>query len=179
MQHQGGGQLSSQQRHSWLASVFLFLLCSHMWWLKERKKRENKREKEKTLIPSWGTTLKTPCQPGYLPKALLPNIIILGVKGGHNSLHSSYAYHSSYPFLNQEPAFISFSLLLLINFSWSILGTRWTFLKIHILSICGRMIGYEKTALLFPRKWIFYIQSLRKFPWFSKSRYLSQFIERM
>ena len=29
-----------------LNQVFLFLLCSHMWWLKGRKKTENKREKE-------------------------------------------------------------------------------------------------------------------------------------
>ena len=51
MQHQGGGQLSSQQKHSWLASVFLLLVCSHMWWLKGRKKRENKREKEGEANP--------------------------------------------------------------------------------------------------------------------------------
>ena len=50
--------------------------------------REQKRER---LVQSWGTTIKTPCQPGYLPKALLPNTITLGVKGGHNSIHSSYA----------------------------------------------------------------------------------------
>ena len=50
--------------------------------------REKNRER---LIPSWGTTIKIPCQPGYLPKALLPNTITLGVKGGHSSIHSSYA----------------------------------------------------------------------------------------
>ena len=49
---------------------------------------EKKRER---LIPSWDTTIKTTCQPGYLPKALLPNTITLGVKGGHNSIHTSYA----------------------------------------------------------------------------------------
>ena len=50
--------------------------------------REKKRDR---LIPPWGTTIKTPCQPGYLPKVLIPNTITLGVKGGHNSIHSSYA----------------------------------------------------------------------------------------
>ena len=44
--------------------------------------REKKRER---LIPSLGTTIKTPCQPGYLPEALLSNTITLGVKDGHNS----------------------------------------------------------------------------------------------
>ena len=34
----------------------------------------------------------------YLPKALLLNTITLGVKGGHNSIHSSYADL----FLNQD-----------------------------------------------------------------------------
>ena len=29
-----------------LHQVFLFLLCSHLWWGKGRRKRENKREKE-------------------------------------------------------------------------------------------------------------------------------------
>ena len=29
-----------------LHHVFLFLLCSHLWWGKGRRKRENKREKE-------------------------------------------------------------------------------------------------------------------------------------
>ena len=43
---------------------------------------EKKRER---LIPSLGTTIKTPCQPGYLPEALLSNTITLGVKDGHNS----------------------------------------------------------------------------------------------
>ena len=51
LQHQGDGQLNSWWRHSWVASVFLFLLCSHMWWLKGRKKRENKREKEGEANP--------------------------------------------------------------------------------------------------------------------------------
>ena len=45
LQHRGDGQLSSRWRHSWLASVLLFLLCSHMWWGKGRRKRNNKREK--------------------------------------------------------------------------------------------------------------------------------------
>ena len=44
MQDQGGGQWGSWWRHSWLPSV-LFLLCSHMWCGRGRKKRE-KREKE-------------------------------------------------------------------------------------------------------------------------------------
>ena len=50
--------------------------------------REKKRER---ILPSWGTTIKTPFQLEYLSKALLPNTITLGVKGGHNSIHSSYA----------------------------------------------------------------------------------------
>ena len=50
--------------------------------------REKNRER---LNPSWGTTVKNPCQPGYLPKALLPNTITLGVKRGHDSIYSSYA----------------------------------------------------------------------------------------
>ena len=29
-----------------LHQIFLFLLCSHLWWGKGRRKRENKREKE-------------------------------------------------------------------------------------------------------------------------------------
>ena len=98
MQHQGDGQLVSQWRHSWLESVFLFLLSSHMWWLKRRRRRRIREKNRERLIPSWGTTIKTPCQPGYLPKALLPNTITLGVKGGHNSIHSSYADL----FLNQD-----------------------------------------------------------------------------
>ena len=62
-----------------LHQVFLFLLCSHLWWGKERKKRENRQKKRKRLIPSWGTTIKTPCQIAYLSKALLPNTITLGI----------------------------------------------------------------------------------------------------
>ena len=146
MQHQGGGQLSSQWRHSWVASVFLFLLCSHMCWKEGRRGRMREKKRER-LIPSWGTTIKTPCQLAYLPKALLPNTTTLGVKGGHNSIHSSYADL----FLNQD---------------------RHSFHQMYIMSICGRMIGYEKNVLLFPRKWTFYIQSMCKFPWFSKSRCL-------
>ena len=57
-------------------------------WTVPKIIREKKRER---LIPSWGTTIKIPCQTGYLPKALLPNSITLGVKGGHNIIHSSYA----------------------------------------------------------------------------------------
>ena len=57
--------------------------------------RETKRER---IIPSLGTTIKTPCQLVYLPKALLPNTITLGVKSGHNSIHRSYADR----FLNQD-----------------------------------------------------------------------------
>ena len=47
--------------------------------------REKKMER---LIPSWGATIKSPCQPNYFTKALLPNTITLAVKGGHNSTHS-------------------------------------------------------------------------------------------
>ena len=34
-----------------LHQVFLFLLCSHLWWGKGRRKRENKREKEGEHTP--------------------------------------------------------------------------------------------------------------------------------
>ena len=148
-----------------LYQVFLFLLCSHLWREGGRGRiREKKRER---LISSWRTAIKTPCQLACLPKALLPNTITLGVKGEHSSIHSSYADL----FLNQDrPSF--HSLLLLIHFSWSVLWTRWTFHKIYIMSIWGKMIGCEKNALLFPIKWTFNIQSMYKFPWFSKSRCL-------
>ena len=56
-----------------------------MWWQKGRKKKENKREKGEA------NPIKTPCQPGYLPNALLPNTITLAVKCRHNTIHSSYA----------------------------------------------------------------------------------------
>ena len=59
-------------------------------WREGRRQRIREKKKER-LIPSWVTTIKTPCQPGYLVKALLPNTITLGVKGGHNSIHASYA----------------------------------------------------------------------------------------
>ena len=56
-----------------------------MWWLKERRKRENKREKEGDGNPIMRDhPIKTPYQLVYLPKALLLNTITLGVKGGHN-----------------------------------------------------------------------------------------------
>ena len=69
-------------------SCWYVLTCGGWREGRRGRKREKKR---KRLIPSWGTTIKTLCQPGYLPKALLPNTITLGVKGGHNSIHSSYA----------------------------------------------------------------------------------------
>ena len=34
-----------------LHQIFLFLLCSHLWWGKGRRKRENKREKEGEANP--------------------------------------------------------------------------------------------------------------------------------
>ena len=43
--------------------------------------RKIKRER---LIPSWRTTIKTQCQPAYLPKTLFPKPITLRVKKGHN-----------------------------------------------------------------------------------------------
>ena len=87
-----------------LHQVFHFLLCSHIWWGKGWRKRENKKEKEERLIPSWGNHYQTPCQPEYLPKTLLPNSITLGVKGGHNSIRRSYVDL----FLNQDrPSFVS------------------------------------------------------------------------
>ena len=105
---------------TFLACISLYLLISsHMWRLKGRRKRENREKNKERLIPSWGTTIKTLCQPGYLPKALLPNTITLGVKGGNNSIHSSYADL----FLNQDRHSF-YSLLLLIHVSWCILGTK-------------------------------------------------------
>ena len=82
-----------------LHQVFFFLLCSHLWWGKGSRKRENKREKEGDGNPIMRDhPIKTPYQLVYLPKALLLNTITLGVKGGHNSIHSSYADL----FLNQD-----------------------------------------------------------------------------
>ena len=59
-------------------------------WREGRRGRIRGKNKER-LISSWGTTINTPYQLEYLPKALHPNTITLGVKGGHNSIHSSYA----------------------------------------------------------------------------------------
>ena len=73
--------------HQYFSSCYV-LTCGG--WREGRRGRIREKKRER-LIPSWGTTIKTPCQPGYLPKVLLPNAIILGVKGRHNSLHSSYA----------------------------------------------------------------------------------------
>ena len=72
--------------HQSFSSCYL-LTCGGWRELGRGRIREKKRER---LIPSWGTTIKTPCQPVYLPKALLPNTITLGFKGGHSSIHSSY-----------------------------------------------------------------------------------------
>ena len=47
------------------------------------------------------------------------------------------------------------------------------------MSICGKMIGYEKNALLFPIKLTFNIQFMYKFPRSQKADVFSQFIERM
>ena len=55
-----------------LHRVFLFLLCSHLWWGKGRRKRENKKENEESLFSSRGTTIKTHYQPAYIPKTVLP-----------------------------------------------------------------------------------------------------------
>ena len=94
-----------------LHQVFLFLLCSHLWWGKERRKRGNKRGKGGEDNPIMRDPIKIPCQLVNLPKALLPNTITLGVKGGHNSIHSSYADM----FLNQDrPSFHSLFQSLLI-----------------------------------------------------------------
>ena len=70
-------------------SFFSYLLTCGGW--REGGRRRIWEKNRERLIPSWGTTIKTSCQPGYLPKALLPNTITLGVKGGLNSIHSSYA----------------------------------------------------------------------------------------
>ena len=121
--------------HQSFSSCYL-LTCGGWREGRRRRIRDKKRERQ---VSSWWTTIKTPCQPGYLPNALLPNTITLGVESGHNSIHSSYADL----FLNQDrPSFPS--LLLLIHFSWSVLGTRWTFHKIYIMSVWGKIIGCEK-----------------------------------
>ena len=62
-----------------------------------RRRRIREKTKER-LIPSWGITIKIPCQPGYIFKSILLITITLGVKGGHNSTHSSYTDL----FLNQD-----------------------------------------------------------------------------
>ena len=69
-------------------SCWCVLTCGG--WREGRRGRIREKKRER-LVPSWGTTIKTPCQPGYLQKALLSNTIMLGVKGRHNSIHSSYA----------------------------------------------------------------------------------------
>ena len=48
-----------------------------------------------------------------------------------------------------------------------------------IMSICGRIIEYEKIALLLPIKETFNIQPMCRFPRFSKNRCLFTVIERM
>lgn len=70
----------------------------------EKDERENNREKEGEATPIIRDHHQNP-MPTCVPlKALLPNIITLGVKGGHNSIHSSYAGL----FLNQDrPSFHS------------------------------------------------------------------------
>ena len=118
MQHQGGGQLSSRWRHSWLASVFLFLLSSHMWWLKGTRRGRIREKNRERLIPSWGTTIKTLCQPGYLPKALLPNIITLGVKGRHNSIQSKRWVRQD----QTEKYFVNYEGLQTYNFALGLKG---------------------------------------------------------
>ena len=153
MQHQGGGQLSSQGRHSWLAHQSFsscYVLTCGGWW--EGRRGRIRRKNKERLISSWGTTINTPCQTGYLPKALLPNTITLGVKGRHNSIQSSYADL----FLNQD---------------------RHSFHQMYIMRICGRIIGYEKNALLFPRKWTFISSPCANFPDSQKADVSSQFIE--
>ena len=67
---------------------------------------------------------------------------------------------------------ISFSILLLIHISWNILGKRWKIHKIYIMSIWGIIYWDIKKCSLFHKKLTFNIQSMCKFPWFSKSRCL-------
>ena len=61
------------QRKTFLTCISLSLLAmfSHVV-LKGRKKRENKREKEGEANPIMRDHHQNPCQPGYLPKTLLP-----------------------------------------------------------------------------------------------------------
>ena len=70
--------------HQSFSSCYVFT-CGG--WREGRRGRIREKKRER-LFPSWGTTIKTPCQPRYLPKALLPNTNTLAVKGGHNSIHS-------------------------------------------------------------------------------------------
>ena len=80
-------------RKTFLTCISLSLLAmfSHVV-VEGNKKRENEREKEGDGNPIMRDhPIKTPYQLVYLPKALLPNIITLGIKGGHNSIHISYA----------------------------------------------------------------------------------------
>ena len=66
---------------------FCYLLTCGGW--REGGKEIRQEKNRERLIPSWGTTIKKPCQPGYLPKAVLPNTMTLRAKSGHNSTHSS------------------------------------------------------------------------------------------
>ena len=84
-----------------LHQVFFFLLCSHLWWGKGSRKRENKKEKEGEDNPIMRDQHQNPRS---TCKALLLNTFTLEVKGGHNSIHSNYADL----FLNQDrPSFHS------------------------------------------------------------------------
>ena len=123
-----------------LYQVFLISLCSLFGGGRKGGRGRTRKKKRERLISSWGTTIKSPCQLVYLPKALLPNTITLGTKGGHNSIHRSYADL----FLNQDrPSFVSLFYSIFIFF-WSILGARWTFHKMYIMNIWGKIIGCEK-----------------------------------
>ena len=127
-----------------------------------------RKKKSERLIPSWGTTIKTPCQHVYIPKTLLPNSITLGVRV--DKIQSIATMQICFYIKTDPDLILSFTLYWF--FFWSILGTRWTFHKMYIMSIWSKIIGCEKIALLFPMKWTSYIQSLCKLPWFSKSNCL-------
>ena len=100
------------------------------------------------------------------PPSHLETCILSRVK---QTTSPGWMHETSVSVSKSRQTLISFSLLLRIHFFWDILRTRWTFHKLYIISIWGKMIGCEKIALLFPIKWTSYIQSICKFPWFSKS----------
>ena len=143
-----------------------------MWWLKGRRKRENKRKRGRGYSHHEGPPSKPHVNLGISQR---PYFLIPSHWGSRvDTIQSIAAIHSIAAicfYIKTGHRFI-LSVLMLIHFPWNILGTRRTFHQIYIINICGIMIGYENNALFSPRKWTFYFQSMWKFPWCSKSRCL-------